>query len=282
MRLGRANDLILYICIFIAFRWLVAIPKLVETISLHPVVIPIVAFFAMVALMFIQLKIVTSYASMNLQFRTSGIIALILTVMLITLILITRKYKMLMPLLHSSTMEAIRDLILMLCAISLGYIISFIIREPNIIIPVALFAAIADLWGVTSGPVSQVIEKQPEILDSVAVHMPAPVSGFSPALIGMGDFLFLALFFTVIYRFSLNIKGTFWLAYALLTITVLIVLVVDIAVPALVPMGIAIICANYRYIKLDRQEKLAILYLFIILLIIYAFLNMNVLRSLFA
>jgi hypothetical protein len=168
------------------------------------------------------------------------------------------------PVLHDIPILA--EFSLMLLAIFLGSTISHIIREPNLLLPVAMFAAAVDFWNVYHGWLGQVVATKPEVVSAVTVHMPTPVPGIPYVMIGMGDFVFMALYMTAIYRFDLNTKGTFWLTYILVTVSMLIVVVSGAPLPALVPIAVAVIAANARRIKLKREELLATIYVGVVLL----------------
>ncbi|MCL6630007.1 MAG: hypothetical protein K6U00_10450, partial [Armatimonadetes bacterium] len=58
--------------------------------------------------------------------------------------------------------------------------------------------------------------------------------------------------------------------YALLTASMVLVMVVGGAIPALVPMGLAIIASNIRLFKLNREELLATVYVGLILFVFLA------------
>ena len=71
----------------------------------------------------------------------------------------------------------------------------------------------------------------------------------------------MAFFFAVVLRLNLNVRGTFWWMYGLLTATMLLVLsLVGFSVAALIPMGLAVLIANGRYFRLKREEVFATLY----------------------
>jgi hypothetical protein len=93
------------------------------------------------------------------------------------------------------------------------------------------------------------------------------VPGIPGTMIGMGDFVFLALYFSVLYRFAMNVRGTFWLGYVLLTASMLFVLSSGV-LPALIPVALAVIIANRRLFKLSRDEKLAIVYVGIFVVVL--------------
>ena len=78
--------------------------------------------------------------------------------------------------------------------------------------------------------------------------------------IGPGDPLFIAFFFAIVLRESLNTRGTLPAVYVLLTLSMLAVQFGVPAVGALAPLGIAVILANYRYFKFSREENFAMLY----------------------
>lgn len=280
MKNSHIINLINYILFFAAYRIIVTIIGSVNIFNGQPIAKIALVILSISILMFIQLKIIAAFAEIKLSLKKSALVTLCALALFITIIVISS----IIPkdaIMLSALILMLKDLILMLLAASFGYAVSFIIREPNIIIPVALFAAIVDLWGVTSGPVSVVLEKKPEIVDNVAVHMPSPVMNAPATLIGIGDFIFFALFFGIIYRFSLNDKGTFNAAYILLLIAMTAVLIFGIPVPALVPMAIAVIAANYSLIKLSKQEKYSILILLFLVIIMLVLFNRSWLEKLF-
>lgn len=151
----------------------------------------------------------------------------------------------------------------------LGILLSPIIREPNVLLPVALVAMPIDYLGAMTaiGFTKQMVEKHPGIVKGVSVPVPgvggaAHHAGLAPiAFIGPGDVLFVAFFFAVALRLNMNVRGTFWGIYGLLTAAMIYVLSPgSINVGALVPMGIAVLIANYSYFKLKREEVFATLY----------------------
>lgn len=148
----------------------------------------------------------------------------------------------------------------MLFAVSLGYAVSFVIRESGMILPVAVLAGLTDCWNVVIGPLGRLVERSPDVVAAFAVELPSPVVGARTTMMGMGDFVFLALYFGVLHRFSMNENGAFWLSYALLTASMLAVTKWGLAVPALVPLSIGVLLPNARNIRLSRQEWFAVLY----------------------
>jgi hypothetical protein len=119
----------------------------------------------------------------------------------------------------------------------------------------------------------------PKFVSSVSVSVPKitaqtahGVSIGPIAFIGPGDVLFMALFFAAVQKFRLAERATFWWMYGLLTISMILVIrLPDFEVGALVPMGLAVIIANFRLIKLKRDEVFAVGYAGILVLILVGF-----------
>lgn len=152
------------------------------------------------------------------------------------------------------------DLTFLFVGAFLGYVVASLIREPGILLPVAIVAAVTDFWGVYYGPTHLVLQHMPQALGSVSAGVPSGHEVGPLLRVGFGDIVFLGLFLTCIQRFHMNYRGTFILLYSLLTATLAIVLVFGLSVPALVPMAIAVVTANLREFRLSRQEWLALLY----------------------
>ncbi len=149
-----------------------------------------------------------------------------------------------------------------------GVLLSRIIREPNVLLPVALIAMPIDYIGAMTpvGFTQNAVKQHPSIVQAVSVPVPT-VGGLHPiAFIGPGDALFMAFFFAIVLRFSMNARGTFWWMYGLLTAAMLIVLTIGLPIAALVPMGLAVVIANYRFFKLKREEVFAVIWASIVVL----------------
>lgn len=151
----------------------------------------------------------------------------------------------------------------------LGILLSPIIREANVLLPVALVAMPIDYIGAMTpiGFTQNAVKQHPSMVQDLSV--PVPVAGAAMhhggglhpiGFIGPGDILFMAFFFAVALRLGLNVRGTFWWMYGLLTATMLLVLVTGVNIAALIPMGLAVLIANWRFFKLKREEVFATIY----------------------
>ncbi|CUU36185.1 hypothetical protein GXSOP10_122181 [Armatimonadetes bacterium GXS] len=156
---------------------------------------------------------------------------------------------------------------LMLGAVGLGAIVSWVIREKNLLVPAVPLAAAIDVLTVLApeGAVRQTVEKAPEVVEkaSVAITAAPSVAGevarvMPIALIGVGDFVFLTLYLTCLYRFGLRVRAT---AIGLFLVLWLYLMVVAFgvvpALPGLVPMALVVLGVNWREFQLSRQEKVA-------------------------
>ncbi len=159
--------------------------------------------------------------------------------------------------------RAMHGYFLMLAAIGLGSLLSRLIREKNLLVPVVPFAALVDAITVLTpvGFVKQVMERAPRVMEqaSVAVMSAPQVERVVPiVLIGVGDFVFLALYAACLYRFGLRVVATaVGLFFALWVYLVVVMLGIAIALPALVPMAAVVLLVNAREFHLSRQEKWA-------------------------
>ena len=149
-----------------------------------------------------------------------------------------------------------------------GILLSRIVRERNVLLPAALVAMPIDFVGAMTsiGFTNNVVRRAPEIVSHVSVHVPH-VSGLPVvALIGPGDALFIAFFLAAVQRLDMNLRGTFWWMFGLLTLAISEVIAVGFPIGALVPMGIAVLIANFRYFRLQRAEVFAIIYALVLIL----------------
>ncbi len=161
---------------------------------------------------------------------------------------------------------------LLIWCLGLAAALSLAIRDRNMLVPMAIFLALFDIWlvFVPEGPVGQVARGNQTQLAQIAFTVPkpvaAPTTGAPTALayIGPADFLFMAMFFCAICRFKLRYAETArwmvpvlagYLAIALLTPNVSIGPIRLGALPALVPIAAVVMAMNFREFKLSRDEK---------------------------
>ena len=151
---------------------------------------------------------------------------------------------------------------MMLAAAGLGYMVSLRVTDKNLLLPVVMLAAYIDLWTVTRGPVSKMMEKTPELVQAVSAPIPQAGAGaFVPQfLVGPGDFLFAGLVFAVVSRLGMNGPRTYWCVLAAMGLGMFgIALGIVNYFPALIMLAIGVIAANWREFRLAKQEVIYML-----------------------
>lgn len=178
---------------------------------------------------------------------------------------------------HNISVYALRQMLMGLFITTactfFGVLLSRIVREPNILAPVALIAMPIDYIGAMTkiGFTQNAIATHPNIVHNVMVPVPAVAGLPIFPYIGPGDALFMAFFFAVVLRHGMNDRGTFWWMYGLLTPAMLaVILLPNFSIAALVPMGVAVLIANFKFFRLKRAEAFAVLYaaVFVIALVV--------------
>ena len=172
------------------------------------------------------------------------------------------------------------DGLLVICSLFFGRMLARTIREPNILLPVGLVLIVVDVWTVALGPVGNAIEQAAQEPHSVvgkvteAATVQVPMAGYSGTnIIGLGDFVFMGLFFTVLQRFSMNIRGSFLLCLILLVFGLLLVSGLNgLPLPGLPFLVVGVLVPNFRQLRFSQREwvymGVAFTFLFGMLLII--------------
>ncbi|GAG48903.1 unnamed protein product, partial [marine sediment metagenome] len=118
--------------------------------------------------------------------------------------------------------DLLGNLALIIWAVLLGRLVSRIIKEGKLLLPVAVVASVADIFTVFWGVVKEVGEKAPEVVEAFSAQTPVepPPEMAAPILtaVGIGDFLFLALFLSVALRYSMNATGALWATFAVMLV----------------------------------------------------------------
>ena len=148
------------------------------------------------------------------------------------------------------------------CA-GLGALVATLIREKNILIPVAIFLVMFDIFLVLTpaGLTGKMVKSAPQVLGAIGAQIPAVSSGPATgvvqkaALAGPADFVFLAMFMIAIYRFGMRGKETARLVIPVLITYMIVVQLLSLPLPALVPIGICVMAVNWKEFKLSKDEK---------------------------
>lgn len=174
------------------------------------------------------------------------------------------------------------DIFLLFAMVLGGLLLSRIIRERTLVVPVALVLGLADVFTVyLGGPTGQALEKMPQLVEAVSVKLPAMGSATGPAgleglthiaTLGPGDTFFAALFFAVVIRFGLNMRRTFgWLLGVTAVALGLVVAIPGMPpVPVLPLMAAGFLIANWHDVKLSKREWLYLAIAFVFLVALFA------------
>jgi hypothetical protein len=158
---------------------------------------------------------------------------------------------------------------LLVWCLGLGVLVALLIKEKNLILPVALFLAGFDAFLVLTpyAPTAAIVEQNPAVFQSVASSVPKareakpaekPKEAKLEALafIGPADFLFAAVFFALLYRFKMRVRETaLWLAPVLVMYLFIVLSPFGLCMlPALVPIGGTVLLVNRKEFTLTKDE----------------------------
>lgn len=148
----------------------------------------------------------------------------------------------------------------------LGRLLALIIRERNLMLPVAIMAGLADIYTVFFGFTGKTLQNAPKLVEKLSVGIPAAGSATGAtggaglahiATAGLGDFIFLSFFFVAVWRFALRAKATYWTILVALLVGMLGVLLLPIPALPLLPFIVTgFLLANATAFELSREEKL--------------------------
>lgn len=155
---------------------------------------------------------------------------------------------------------------LQIWCVGLGAVVATLIRERNILIPIAIFLAVFDLFLVLTpiGITRRVMQAAPQILSSVGHAVPRVLPPQRPnepvapaevtAYVGPADLVFLGAYFIALARFGMRLRETVRWMIPTLALYLAFVLGTGIALPALLPIGIVTLLVNRKEFRLSRDE----------------------------
>jgi hypothetical protein len=119
---------------------------------------------------------------------------------------------------------------------------------------VALIIPWIDAFSVWRGPTRHIVEKQPQIFDTLSFAFPSP-GGLTSANLGLPDLLFFALFLAAADRWNLRVGWT-WVALTLsLGLTMFIAVVWDVGgLPALPGLAFGFLVPNVDLLWREFQQ----------------------------
>lgn len=171
---------------------------------------------------------------------------------------------------------------LMIWCIGLGALISSLLRDKNILIPVAIFLVGFDIFLVLTplGFTQKMMQQNPNLLNNVALAIPKSTSVAQSVqtatvakagLVGPADLVFLGAFFLAMFRFNMRPKQTLRVMIPVLIGYMTVVLLTGLSLPALVPIGLVTLVVNWKEFNLNKDEKASTIVLALIVLGILGF-----------
>lgn len=160
---------------------------------------------------------------------------------------------------------------LLIWCLGAGGLVSRLMKDRNLLLPVTIFLAALDVLLVLTptGLTRVIMSAAPTVLSHVGYAVPQPTSHPTLgivrqlAVVGPADLLFLAMFFASLHKFGMRVEQTVWAMIPTLFAYLLVVVVfggitlgrVSLgALPALVPIGAVVLLVNGRLFKLTRDE----------------------------
>jgi len=162
---------------------------------------------------------------------------------------------------------AAASVVFLLACLFAGKVLSRIVRERAMTLPVCIVAALADIFTVFWGPTGTALEKAPKLVEKLSLAIPAAGSAAGPegvkglalvATMGLGDFIFLALFLSLAVRFGFPVARTFWSVVVAALVGIILAQAAPLDLPGmpLLPyMSIGFIVANRGNFWLSGQER---------------------------
>ena len=125
-----------------------------------------------------------------------------------------------------------------------GYWFVQLFQELWSIVLVALLIPWVDALSVWAGPTRVVVEERPDIFERISLAFPLP-GGNSSANLGPPDVIFLALFLATAARYELRVAATFLCSAALLALTLVLAVALDLGgLPALPAVALGFLAPN--------------------------------------
>lgn len=168
------------------------------------------------------------------------------------------------------TLQNFMQLGMLFWTLGLGVLVSILIKEKNMLLPVAIFLAGMDALLILTPftPQARIAAENPDIIGNIGLRVPevrvatpgvpqAAIAINDIGFVGPADLFISAMFFAALFRYGMRAKQTaIWLIPVLIGYLFL-VLLTHIPLPALVPIGLTALIVNWKEFKLLKDEKIA-------------------------
>jgi hypothetical protein len=261
------NAKILRQAIYVAFAYILFSFAIMVAKPLHmrhaPLFARLVYFLSpTIVFMFLQLAAPMSVVRIKMRLRHEIVLAVVFGAAWAVCAYSLQHYKI-RSLYTNATITVITNIALTVCLAAFGCLLSRIVREAKILFPISIVAGLIDIVGAMTpvGFTAHVVQHSMKTVASVSVKVPVYHNIQLINTIGPGDLLFIAFFFAVVTHHGMNVKGTFWMVYAALLLSLFAIMSPYVSqIGALAPMGVAVAVSNYKYFKFTREETFAMIY----------------------
>jgi len=155
-------------------------------------------------------------------------------------------------------------------ALAVGVMVSKGLRRVSYIALAAILGSLADVVSVSAGPTRHLVQTDAVYFLSFQWGIIGE-QGIKP-IVGMGDFIFLALFFAGAHRFGWDTRRTFAAMAIALIIGFCLTLLGGVGLPALPFFAVALGVAHWKDLQLSRREWAQVMQVvFIFALLLAAF-----------
>ncbi len=158
---------------------------------------------------------------------------------------------------------------LMTWCVGLGALLACLIRDKNLLLPVAAFLAGFDIFLIFAPitPTKIIMQVSPQFFKNVTYVVPT-FGAQELARIGPADFFILAMLFVVLFKFDMKNQATFrWIVPVLVVYLLVVLLLGEVTLgrfslgmlPALLPIGLTVLLVNREEFSMTTQEKISTL-----------------------
>ena len=152
----------------------------------------------------------------------------------------------------AAPLTAVGNLGVLMFAIGLGLAVARGLQKPNYLVLAAIVGALTDIFSVYAGPTKHLIGSS--AFGYLSFAWPLVGAGGVQGIVGVGDFVFLALFFDGARRFKLDDRVTLWAMCGAMIVGFAFTWVTQAGVPALPFFAVALLLAHGRELKAQMSQ----------------------------
>lgn len=181
----------------------------------------------------------------------------------------------------------------LLWTLGLGTLVGRLIKEKNLLLPVAIFLAGFDMFLILTPttPQAKIVRENPEIVGAIGTSVPGVRASTeenqkegakidSVGYVGPADFFVTAALFSVMFRHRMKSRqSALWLMPVMGGYMILALVSPVGGLPALVPIGATVMIVNAREFKLSKDERQATIGVTVIALLLAGFGLFNALKG---